>query len=69
MTIEQIYKVNIKHVDFTNMPNDEEFYFVIDLADNKRVHRCGYIKSNPQSFKYVFLDKSQLTIEQLKFIQ
>ena len=44
---ETLHKVKIKDVDFKNMPNNEEFYFVLDLAGNKRVHRCGHIKSHP----------------------
>ncbi len=63
---EIIYRVEIKEVDFKNMPNNEEFYFVIDLSGGKRVHRCGHIKAYPNNFKYVFLDKSQLTDAQLK---
>lgn len=56
-----LYQVSIKDIDFKNMPNDEEFYFVIDLAYGKRVHRCGHIKANPNNFRFVLLEKSQLT--------
>ena len=66
--LEIVYVVDIKYINFKNMPNDEEFYCVIDLAGNKRIHRCGHIKKNPTNFKSVFLDKSQLTDEQLSEI-
>lgn len=61
---EIVYRIPAKQVDFKKMPNNEEFYFVIDLAGNKRVHRCGHIKLHPNNFKYVLLNKSQLTDEQ-----
>jgi len=61
---ETLYRVKTKEVDFKNMPNNEDFYFVIDLAYGKRVHRCGHIKAHPNNFLYVFLDKTQLTYEQ-----
>jgi hypothetical protein len=57
---DRLIKVPIKSADFKKMPNDEEFYFCIDLAYNKRVHRCGHIKAHPDNFTYVFLYKSQL---------
>ena len=60
-----IYKVNIKDIDFKNMPNDEEFYFTIDSVGNKKVHRCKYIKKMPFELRYVLLDKTQLTDEQI----
>lgn len=62
---ETLYRIPAKEVNFKNMPNDEEFYFVIDLADGKRVHRCGHIKANPGNFKYVLLDRTQLTEQQV----
>lgn len=66
MTVaETIYRVAIKDVDFGKMPNNEEYYFVIDLSDGKRVHRCGHIKANPTNFKYILLDKTQLTQAQI----
>lgn len=61
-----LYRIPAKEVDFKNMPNDEEFYFVIDLVGCKRVHRCGHIKAHPNNFKYVLLDKTQLKDEQLR---
>lgn len=65
---ETLYLVKTKEVDFSKMPNDEEFYFVLDLAHGKRVHRCGHIKSHPNNFSYVLLDKTQLTDEQYNLI-
>lgn len=58
--MEKLYKVSIKDVDFNNMPNNEEYYFVIDLSGGKRVHRCGYIKNHPSNFSYIYLQKEQL---------
>ncbi len=55
-----VYKVHIKDIDLKNMPNDEEYYFAIDLAGNKKVHRCKHIKHNLSDFRYVLLNKDQL---------
>ena len=63
-----LFRIPAKEVDFKNMPNNEEFYFVIDLAGGKRVHRCGHIKAHPNNFSYVLLDKTQLTDEQLRAV-
>ena len=59
-----LYKVRAKDVNLDYMPNDEEFYFVLDISIGKRVHRCGHIKSHINNFSYVFLDETQLTNEQ-----
>lgn len=56
-----LYQVPVKEIDFKNMPNDEEFYFVIDLAGGKRAHRCGHIKLHPNNFQFVVIDESQLS--------
>lgn len=61
--METFYKVNIRDIDFKKMPNDEEFYFTIDLAGNKKVHRSKYIKQSPKELRYVLLHKSQLKEE------
>jgi len=58
---ETLYAVDIKDVNFNNMPNNEEYYFTIDLVGGKRVHRCGYIKSMPSHIKYVLLSEEQLS--------
>ena len=63
-----LYRIPAKEVNFKNMPNNEEFYFVIDLAGGKRVHRCRHIKAHPNNFSYVLLDKTQLTDEQLRAV-
>ena len=59
-TKETMYKVKIKDVDFKNLPNDEEFYFVFDLAGGNRVHRCGHIKAHPNNFTHIILDGTQI---------
>lgn len=51
--------VPIKEVDFKLMPNDQEFYFVLDLAGGKRVHRGGHIKANPTNFTHIVLGLEQ----------
>lgn len=53
-------EVEIKDVDFSKMPNDNEFYFVLDLTEGKRVHRGGHIKAHPTNFRSVFLCEEQL---------
>lgn len=55
-----VHVVKIKDIDFKNMPNNEEFYFVTDLVGNKKVHRCGHIKAHLNNFSSVILETSQL---------
>ena len=52
-------EIKIQDVDFKLMPNDEEFYFVTDLADGKRVHRGGHIKAHPNNFRTILLCDEQ----------
>jgi hypothetical protein len=66
--IKTLYQVYINDVDFKNMPNNEEFYFVVDRVGNKRIHRCEHIKLNPNNFKFVMLDKSQLSSENIALL-
>ena len=61
MVVDKIlYRIPAKEVDFKNMPNNEEFYFVIDLAGGKRVHRCGYIKAHPNNFGNYILNPPKI---------
>lgn len=55
-----LYKVSIKDLDIKKMPNDEEYYFTLDLVGNKKVHRSKYIKTLPSELRFVFLEKEQL---------
>lgn len=67
-------EVKIKDIDFKLMPNDEEFYFCIDLSGGKRVHRGGHIKAHPNNFISILLcdeqtpitKKSEIGIEEFK---
>jgi len=52
-------EVKIKDIDFKLMPNDQEFYFCIDLSGGKRVHRGGHIKAHPNNFISVLLCDAQ----------
>jgi hypothetical protein len=52
-------EIKIQDVDFKLMPNDEEFYFVTDLAEGKRVHRGGHIKAHPNNFRTILLCDEQ----------
>ena len=63
-----LYSIPTKDIDFKNMPNDNEFYFVIDLVYGKRIHRCGHIKANPNNFRFVLLDKTQLTDKNIDYL-
>jgi hypothetical protein len=58
--VKVLYRVEVKNVNFKNIPNDTEYYFVIDFAGNKRVHKGGHIKRNPREFKFIFLDAEQI---------
>ena len=58
--MDKLYKVPISDVIFLNMPNDNEFYFCIDLSGGKRIHRAIHLKLHPNNFSYIFLQKDQL---------
>lgn len=58
--VEILYRIEVKNVNFKNLPNESEYYFVIDFAGNKRVHKCGHIKRNPREFQFIFLDAEQI---------
>lgn len=68
MVAQSIYQVYVKDLDIKLMPNDEEFYFCIDLVGNKKVHKSKYIKSKPPHLKFVLLERDQLSIQQLQSI-